>query len=234
MVRDPRGGHNRKKINEDFFKCWSPQMSYVLGLIFADGTIEDVRSSSRTCYIDLSSKDKYLVEKLRYILSSKHKIYMRKPQMRNFSNGTFMSSRLFSLRIGNKMMYQDLINLGVTPRKSLTMEFPLVPRKYLHFFLRGYSDGDGCVNIYRPKDRNAPRIWVIFTSGSFNFLTVLAEILNKYVGTERKIVLNCSGAYRLIYSKNDSLKALRFIYQNIDESPYLQRKYRKYAKFILN
>ena len=44
VAKDPRGGHNRSSINQDFFKSWSPNMAYVLGLIYADGTIEDVKS----------------------------------------------------------------------------------------------------------------------------------------------------------------------------------------------
>lgn len=62
MYRDPRGGHNRKRVNENFFKTWSPQMAYVLGFIFADGAIEDLRKSSRTCYIHLASNDKSLLK----------------------------------------------------------------------------------------------------------------------------------------------------------------------------
>src|SRR4030067_800895 len=70
MYRDPRGGHNRKKVNECFFKTWSPQMAYVLGLIYADGAVEDVRQSSRTCYLQLSSIDKELLESVRTSIST--------------------------------------------------------------------------------------------------------------------------------------------------------------------
>jgi hypothetical protein len=45
MVRDPRGGHNRKKINEDFFKTWSPQMTYVLGFMYADGALLNTKQT---------------------------------------------------------------------------------------------------------------------------------------------------------------------------------------------
>ena len=58
MCRDPRGGHNRKHINENFFKTWSPKMAYVLGFIIADGSAEDVRKTSRTCYIQISNNEK--------------------------------------------------------------------------------------------------------------------------------------------------------------------------------
>lgn len=60
-----------------------------------------------------------------------------------------------SLRIGNKVMYQDLVNLGVTPKKAKRISIPSVPEQYFKFFVRGYFDGDGCINIYKPKNRRA-------------------------------------------------------------------------------
>ena len=102
MYRDPRGGHNRKGVNEYFFKTWSPQMAYVLGLIYADGAVEDVRQSSRTCYLQLSSVDKELLENVRTALSSKHAISMRRSQSRLFFGKRYLCSDLFTLRIGNK------------------------------------------------------------------------------------------------------------------------------------
>ena len=45
---DPRGGHNRYKFKTDFFERWTPEMAYVLGYLYSDGDIEDVRESSRT------------------------------------------------------------------------------------------------------------------------------------------------------------------------------------------
>lgn len=38
-------------------------MGYVLGLIFADGAILDVRKSSRTCYVQIASNDKAFLKK---------------------------------------------------------------------------------------------------------------------------------------------------------------------------
>ena len=74
-IKDPRGGHNRSPINNFFFQTWSPSMAYILGFIFADGAIEDVQKSSRTCYLLITSKDLEILEQIKNALNSKHTIY---------------------------------------------------------------------------------------------------------------------------------------------------------------
>ena len=134
---DKRGGHNRKSVQKLFFKQWSPSMAYILGLLFADGALLDARKSSRACYIQLTSKDKPLLETVRELMGSSHLITKRKPEYVYFKEKRYFRSEIYSLRIGSKLMYQDLLKKGLTPNKSLTMRFPYVPQKYLSFFTRG-------------------------------------------------------------------------------------------------
>ena len=55
---DPRGGSNRHRVKTDFFQKWSNEMAYVLGFLYADGSITDARKTSRTQYIQFASKDR--------------------------------------------------------------------------------------------------------------------------------------------------------------------------------
>ncbi|OGM05079.1 hypothetical protein A2715_03720 [Candidatus Woesebacteria bacterium RIFCSPHIGHO2_01_FULL_39_32] len=229
MYRDPRGGHNRSKINEKFFKNWSPNMAYLLGLIYADGTIKDVRISSRTCYIAVSSNDLDLLEQVRKVLSSTHKIYTRKSRMVKFSDHKiYKCSTSYILRVGNKMIYQDLVNLGLTPRKSLKIQLPDVPVEYFNFFLRGYFDGDGCLSIFLQLGRMKPRIRITFTSGSHTFLLQLVTNLGKLINTTKGTISTKNRTSWLSYSKKDSIKILSYMYKNLNQAPYLERKYKKY------
>jgi len=207
-------------------------MSYVFGLLFADGGIEDVRNSSRTCYIHLWNKDKSLIEQVRDVLSSNHSIYVRKPRAFSIEGRTCYAGEIFYLRIGNKMMYQDLLEKGLSPRKSLIMSLPFVPKHYFHFFLRGYFDGDGCVSLTKQKDRSAIRLRVVFTSGSFTFLNQLAERLQSLLQFKPKNIYSESRAFNLKYSKREGLKILDYMYNDSDKSPYLKRKYEIYRSFI--
>ena len=201
-------------------------MAYVLGLIFADGAIEDVRKSSRTCYLAISNNDKSLLEQVRNALHSEHKIYYRKPRIVKFSDGkSYRCAESFILRIGNKGIYKNLLSLGLVPRKSLIVQFPEIPDAYFNYFVRGYFDGDGCLMVNIPKGQKAERITVIFTSGSKVFLDDLSTKLHFLIDTNYKRLYKNGGAYQLSYRKMDSLKILHFMYDHLNQAPYLERKY---------
>lgn len=231
--KDPRGGHNRAKINRDFFKKWSAQMAYVLGFIYADGAIEDVQKSSRTCYIQMTSKDLELLKQIQQVMGSENKVYERHPRINRFPNGRqFLSSLAYNVRIGNKLMYNDLLALGVTPRKSLTILFPNIPSEYLEYFLRGYFDGDGCIQL---KEGKYPV--VVFTSGSIKFLEELSRILSRNLNIQHRDVYishkdDMNLCYQLAFNTTMSKVILRFMYMNLSNAPYLGRKYEIYKKYL--
>ena len=120
-----------------------------------------------------------------------------------------------------------MTKLGLAPRKSLDVAFPHVPQKYLCYFIRGYFDGDGCVNI----SRNSKRLRVIFTSGSRIFLSTLSERLADALPIEKQNVANSTRSYQLGYSTREAIKVLEFLYGNLSECPYLKRKYLIYEKW---
>lgn len=231
--KDPRGGHNRSQINHNFFKIWSSQMAYVLGFVFADGAIEDVQNSSRTCYIAIISKDQSILEQIKNVMGSSHKLYKRKSQLELYpGNKSYTSGERFVLRVGSKLMYNDLLKLGVTPRKSLTILFPKIPINFLSHFIRGYFDGDGCLHLIKGK---YPRL--IFTSGSNKFLEGLAKTLsaslqipikNAYSQLQKSNNL----CYNLQYNTKLSRIILEFMYKGLDKTPYLDRKFVIYQKYL--
>lgn len=232
VLKDPRGGHNRSLVNSAFFQSWSPEMAYILGYIIADGAIEDVQKSSRTCYVTVTSKDLSIIEKIKETLGSSHTIYKRLPQINTFPGGKQYTSHLtHTLRIGSKTMYNDLLCLGVTPRKSLTILFPKIPTNYLSFFIRGYFDGDGCIFLKRNKYPE-----VIFTSGSPEFLKGLDKKLTQSTSIDSKpLTLNNYGPtpyYQLRYGHSQSKSILEFIYKDLEKAPYLERKYKIYQKYL--
>lgn len=231
--KDTRGGHNRININSNFFKTWSPQMAYVLGFIFADGAIEDVQLSSRTCYLSITSKDLSILKRIRCSMNSRHRFYKKKVEFITYSNGkTYKSNERYVLRVGSKSIYNDLLKLGVTPRKSLTITFPNCPLNLINFFIRGYFDGDGCLHLQKNK---YPR--VIFTSGSLNFLVGLSQTMLKILNVEAyplsiRMTPGKNPCYQLYYSNINSKKILEFLYRNLDQAPYLERKFQIYQNYL--
>lgn len=205
-------------------------MAYVLGYVYADGAVEDLRKSSRTCYFTILSVDRSILVKIKRALGSNHLLYLRKPRLMSVRGGkTYVSRPAYILRIGNKIMYQDLINLGLKPRKSLDVLMPNMPAGYFFHFLRGYCDGDGCIYISK-LDKTQMKL--VFTTGSPQFAkdlnTRISELMNI---PERTIYFN-SRTYRLAYRKKTALPILQRMYENTQTALYLDRKHKTYLKLV--
>ena len=213
------------KVNENFFKTWSRSSSYVLGLLFADGSLENA-PYIRGKYVRITSTDHSLIEQVKGSLNSHHKVVTIPPSGNR--------KEKYLLRIGSHKIYNDLENLGLHPRKSLDMELPHIPYRFLSDFVRGYFDGDGCVAFENMKNRPHNKLKAIFTSGSKNFLVSLSKILkNRCLGKLNK-VYDSHRSYQLIYNSIDALKILEFIYSKVETRNllYLDRKYYKYKNLI--
>lgn len=235
---DPRGGSNRYRIKTDFFQKWSKKMAYVLGFLYADGAIEDSKTSSRTQYITFASKNKDILETIKRTLKSEHPIHYRPPHKVLYGNDkTYESAESYHLRIGSKRMYADLLEVGLLPNKSKIIRFPDdIPDKYLGHFVRGYFDGDGCVHLKKGRDKKRDIILrglnVIFTSGSKSFLEGLSARINKFIKPNQNKICDGHRAYQLRYSTSDSIKWFKFLYKNTPKGLYLKRKFEIFIKYF--
>ena len=204
-------------------------MAYVLGFIYADGAVEDCRLSSRTTYLLLSNNDKRLLEEILVAMSSNSTIRERGPGLVTIRGKEYMCKASYSVRIGNKNIYQDLIMLGLCPRKSLVINLPKIPQKYFHYFMRGYFDGDGCINIEKYEGN---RMNIIFTSGSGLFLKqVSGRILRIFPKIKSSIAKGKNASY-LRYNWRNAVTLAKFIYRNIKRTPHLDYKYQKYLSYL--
>jgi intein-encoded DNA endonuclease-like protein len=194
-------------------------MAYVLGFFTADGCMTINPRGSH--FIEFSSNDCDVLEKIKIAMGSGHKIGCRKYNSKRLQDS-------YRLQIGSKEIFNDLESLGFTVNKSKIVKFPRVPSKYFADFLRGYFDGDGCVSFgaYYYKDRKNKKYHIItrFTCANKSFLIDLSNQIKKLVRTEGNSIFLGNGAYDLSYSVNDSLKILKFIYNK--PSIYLDRKFK--------
>lgn len=133
-------------------------------------------------------------------------------------------------------MFQDLLRLSLTPRKSHRIKLPNVPQEYLSDFIRGYFDGDGCVSfgIYQRKTRKskAKLLSARFISGNKIFLKNLLETLRKYGNLKGGFIVKKNSGFELSFSINDSKKLYRFMYEGVPNSQFLERKYNKFQKAL--
>ncbi len=212
-----------RKVNKDFFKVWSGDMAYILGFFAADGYMTVNKRGGQFWCIDIN--DSILVEGIRAVIESNHKISVRRRHDgNNFS---------FRLQIGSIEMCDDLRKLGFGPNKTHRLAMPDVPDEYFGDFVRGYFDGDGCVwtgDMHKERETWTHVISIIFTSCSNEFLLALKNRLEIF-GIEKGVLSRKHPNYsRLIYSVNGSLKIHDFMY-NRPCNLFLSRKKIKFDQY---
>ena len=193
-------------------------MAYVLGFIAADGSL--IKNKRGACFLEIQSIDKEIICKIKKALRTNLAVGLYQPKNKNYS-------KRYRLQVGSKEIFKDLLNLGIGPRKSKTIKLPILSNKYFSHFLRGYFDGDGCVNICTYQRKNRKNLSTIlsseFASGSKD---ILIEIKNRL--QEMNIIKGGSffynQGYRLSFSINDSLRLYEFMYSDLDNDLYLSRK----------
>ena len=186
-----------RRINDDFFKTWTNEMAYVLGFIFTDGSI------SRNT-LTIAQKERDILNKINLTMESNFEI-------RRSQNG---KNDIHTLSISRKEIVDDLKRLGITERKSRTMEFPEVPEKFLPHFIRGVIDGDGWVQErgYAMNVTNASKPFSESLHGIFNSHGLKGRI------TEQ------NNAYRVwVSGKQDVRKLADWLYADAGEL-FLERK----------
>ncbi len=205
-----------RAVDSNFFRTWSKEMAYVLGVIAADGCL--VRHANGFHGLDITTKDHAWLCQIKKALGSSHKIG-QKP-------------RGYRLQIRNQTIYSDLIRIGLTPRKSKTLRFPKIERSYLPDFVRGDFDGDGTVWLWKdPRWRHPWQLKASFYSGSRIFLEELRSLLQRHANLSAGSLTTLPTAFELRYGIADGLKLYRWMYQ-YRPALCLQRKRARFEQFL--
>lgn len=207
--------NSKYSLKLDFFKIWTFEMAYILGYIFADGYI---RIRKYSMELSIKSKDHGILNKMNLAMVSNYPILKYKTD----------TGIIYRLSIYRKEIIKDLLNLGLTPRKSLTMKFPKIPNKFIFHFIRGYFDGDGSVRIIGNS------LEIKFTSGSFTFLVGLKEELEKL--KIKSMIYNYSKKTHTHYVLKILKENQKYFIDNLynQASLFLQRKQAIFQEYILN
>jgi len=203
-------------------------MAYVLGYISADGCIsEDKNRKNNPFTLNITSKDLKHLYKIRKALDSEHKISKK-------LGGSGNTNYQFQTR--NPVITNDLIKLGITPRKTFRLKPLKIPNKYFSDFVRGFFDGDGSVYIY--KVNNTPQVKVAFVGASLPFIANINQQICKQIGVPQKSVhkqdslkrKNRKTQYAINFYVNDCAKLYEFMYKNKPEL-YLNRKHQIFKRW---
>jgi hypothetical protein len=173
-----------KSCDNDYFKTWTPNMAYILGYIYADGSIGRYVTSFR-CH----RKDESLLLAIHQELRCTGKFHRIPATIKNGRNN---GPQAF-FHIGSRRLVLSLMEHGLLPRKSeLDLPLPFVPDVLFGHFLRGYFDGDGHVS-----HRNGEKGGNVSVCGSHSFIVGLHASVCDMTGAAPTEITEetCGGRY---------------------------------------
>ncbi len=212
-------------VDENAFNRLTPATAYVLGFIYADGNVFTRKRGGSVEYrLTIANIDKPLLNQIRTVLRSAH-------PLGKFKSGV---NTCYHLTIGNRPLVESLISLGVTPRKSKTIQWPNLAPDLVPHFVRGYFDGDGWAVTPQAGGR---ALSIGFVSGSQTFLVRLSRELSgitRFTNSRGKLTgqvehqSNDSGAaYTLRYTGQDAGAICALMYAHAGDL-YMRRKRERY------
>ena len=215
--------HGRKYfLNHEYFKTWSKNMAYIVGFLSADGYISD----GGYLRIALQEQDVDLLHKINKELDSTYEV---KRVMKKCGEKYYPSCELL---ISSKHMINDLIEIGVTQRKSFTVTMDKVPNEYKLDFIRGYFDGDGSVGEQWTKKSKTPMLRTRFFSGSEKMMSqIVEELYNHGVPSVSVKKYKDRNLYHILYSQLSSKKIYNLFYGDNPEI-FLKRKKEKFDEIL--
>lgn len=207
-LKIPIINHSKKLADFSYFEVIdTEEKAYWLGFIAADGCVMYRGNETFNFELSLKLSDKHHLQKLKKSLNAEIEV----------KTDSFRSR----FCIGDAVFCKALISKGIVPRKSLILEFPnieQVPEFLQKHFIRGYFDGDGCVNnpLYYPIN--------VSILGTKNFLEDLLKISN----IQKKIIQEKrnTNIYMFSISGTTARNFLNWIYG--DATIFLDRKCFRY------
>lgn len=217
-LRSDSEGKTKYTKNTDLFKVIdNEEKAYFLGLLYADGSVDEASFCLR-----LTDRD--ILEKFSKIIFNLDKV--------EYIKLTDGGKPFYGVYVYSKEMRDDLVNLGCPQDKAFKIKFPNWLQEDLkRHFIRGFLDGDGCSTVTKFKP-------VIDFTSNFDFCTELKRFFQK------KLKANIGNALQPNYHNlaantrsfqitngEDCKLILDFLYQDTDL--YIYRKYENYKKCLL-
>lgn len=186
-------GTYKYQYNWNFFEQESEELFYFLGFVAADGYLSD-----NEIEIGVNEKDVSLLERFRDLIVPGKKLYHK------------VKTNSYTLKISCRSKMQDFkaFYSMQTNNKCYEVKFPGIPDQYVKDFIRGYVDGDGCIDTakaYRgDKVYIGPRLRIL---GNYTFLSELNAATKKFC--EHKVNAVSKKGKENIYYLNYNFKTAR-------------------------
>ena len=205
-------GYRSKVTDLNFMDETDDFRSYMVGMVFGDGCLS--RQSGKKERLTIALKDKDEVESLRQRISPERKLYIREREPETHST-------IYSVVNTNEEAIEALKNLGLTQRKTKTVELPILEGMKKAAFVRGYFDSNGC--LYRNTVSGYLYWHMSITTGSPVFAEQMKDLLIEEGFNARLNKDTRHDAwYVKIYAQEDVLRFGEWLYE--DAEFFLQRK----------
>ena len=205
-----------------FITIKTPEIAYILGLLWADGTIRQHKYEN-TIALECQLEDIKIFLPI-FLSTGKWKCYYRNRINRKPQG---------CIRTNNKPLVNFLKDNDYNA-KSIESAYKIlskIPVNLKHYWFRGFLDGDGCIT----KDGR-----IEFSSSinqKWDFITLLFDSMNIKYKTRiltRIVKGKTHSASSIRLSKKNSIPFSKYIYQNYEyDNIGLQRKYNRYKEYII-
>ena len=221
-------------LNHNYFhEITTQEQAYWLGLLTADGCVQNPKGQSWSISLSLQDSDSYLIDKWGQAIESNKSVkrYTNNGGFQRQDGSPHVEARLV---VHSQTMAQDLINLGVVPHKSHDLKiFPDISKELRRHYIRGYFDGNGSATFY--KSKRGIRIPRVIFYGTFEYLCRLQNILIEDLQfTRRKITTQKHEDVSLFsYGTIQDIKKF-YDYLYNDATVYMFRKKEKIEHYLDN
>lgn len=210
------------ELNHNFFNALTHESAYWLGFIAGDGAIAERDNCIK---LHIQQQDEPHVDKfIKAVNTTNKKHYYAKQQVIGIKNGKpykYYNNPSVEIRVYSKQMVNDLKKYGVGPRKSFTLKFPKLPKKYIVDYIRGLWDADGCIT-YSSRDK-LPIVSFVGTYNSCKELAKYFNIKNK-IQHDKSIRQISTSGFKQVQPIYD------YLYKNA--TVYLDRKKQRFEELL--
>ena len=218
-----RGKPKCSTCNEAVFSApFSQEAEYWAGLLATDGNLYKVPKGTRTRVL-LALNDRHLVQEFQSFVGG--------TPVREVYTNRLSKKPSYHTSVSSNQIFNDLLSLGITPKKSLTLKVANSLSASRHFW-RGAMDGDGTIC----RSRRLNNYLVGLSSGSFAFIEqfqgFVSNALGEQVAARRHNHKRAkSPHWSLRLSGVKARKLVDCIYKDFPQ-PFLRRKFAAAMQFL--
>jgi hypothetical protein len=218
-------------INPDlFYNISTKEISYLLGLIWADGFLNPSKNGKNSNLGFTMVKED--IDIIKPILESigKWNYYERKQAVESWKPS-------INVITNNKRILNFLIEHDFDKKSYISADKILskIPDELKHYFFRGLIDGDGCFYYYKPENGSTLRQFALASSyeQDWSYFEKLCKEKNIKYNIKRTTGKKSSSSVIRITNKDGIMNLGEYIYKNFHKDNIgLVRKYEKYKLII--